>query len=139
MNGLDATPESDTENANLASIIQSIINKGGNYKLDTSIKSFTDPDLATKLAASGFFFMTDMESIDDPTSPAFLPADAIGRPRKLGEQRRCDHDDRYGRRRRHQLPEFRFWLGFDHHRAVTAGRSILPMRQEHPLRVVRPL
>jgi len=30
MNGLDATPESDTENANLASIIQSIINKGGN-------------------------------------------------------------------------------------------------------------
>ena len=76
MNGLDATPESDTENANLASIIQSIINKGGNYKLDTSIKSFTDPDFATKLAASGFFFMTDMESIDDPTSPAFMPADA---------------------------------------------------------------
>lgn len=76
MNGSDAAPGSGTENAYLASIIQSIINKGGDYSLDTSIKSFADPDLATKLAASGFFFMTDMESIDDPTSPAFMPADA---------------------------------------------------------------
>ena len=41
MNGSDANPGTGTENANLASIIQSIINKGGNYKLDTSIKTLT--------------------------------------------------------------------------------------------------
>ncbi|WP_282361612.1 hypothetical protein [Pseudomonas sp. PS01300] len=75
LNGSDANPGNGTENANLASIIKSVINNGGNYSLDTSIRSFTDPDFATKLAGSGFFFMTDMES-GNPSSAAFLPNSA---------------------------------------------------------------
>ncbi|KAF1311402.1 hypothetical protein BLX42_08980 [Pseudomonas sp. SG-MS2] len=75
LNGSDANPSDETENANLASIIKSVINNGGNYSLDTSIQSFTDPDFATKLASSGFFFMTDMEN-GNPSSAAFLPDSA---------------------------------------------------------------
>ena len=63
------------ENANLASIIQKLINDGEDYTLDTSITSFTDPDLETKLANVGFFFMTDMEN-QDPSNTSFFPVTA---------------------------------------------------------------
>ncbi|QKJ21501.1 DUF4347 domain-containing protein [Poseidonibacter lekithochrous] len=72
LNGSDSNPGSGTENANLASIVQDNINKGGNYTLDTSIQNFTDSDLASKLDNSGFFFMTDMEG-GNPLDQSFLP------------------------------------------------------------------
>lgn len=72
LNGSDANPGSSNENANLASIVQKVINDGGAYELDVSIKNFTDADFADKLDACGFFFMTDMES-GNPSSTAFLP------------------------------------------------------------------
>ncbi|PSJ36443.1 hypothetical protein C7I36_16750, partial [Zobellella taiwanensis] len=75
LNGTDANPGSGNENANLASIIQWVINQGGDYTLDTSIQNFTDADFADKLNASGFFFMTDMES-GNPGSQDFLPDSA---------------------------------------------------------------
>jgi len=75
LNGSDASPGNGTENANLASIVQSVINRGGDYRLDTSIKSFADTSLRAKLDASGFFFMTDMER-GSPTDTAFLPVAA---------------------------------------------------------------
>ena len=75
LNGTDSNPNVDNENANLASIIQSVINDGGEYTLDTSIQNFTDNDFEDKLNESGFFFMTDMES-GDPNSDAFLPESA---------------------------------------------------------------
>ena len=49
LNGSDTNPGNGTENANLASIVQSIINGGGDYRLDTSIKSFADTSLRAKL------------------------------------------------------------------------------------------
>ena len=75
LNGNDATPGQDNENANLASIVQWVINEGGDYTLDTAIQNFTDADFADKLYSSGFFFMTDMES-GDPNSESFLPESA---------------------------------------------------------------
>ncbi|TDO96026.1 VCBS repeat-containing protein, partial [Marinomonas balearica] len=75
LNGYDLDPGEETENANLASIIQSEINDGGAYTLDTSIQNFTDDDFEDKLNESGFFFMTDMEH-EDPDSDAFLPDSA---------------------------------------------------------------
>ncbi|MBA6340003.1 DUF4347 domain-containing protein [Colwellia sp. MB02u-10] len=72
LNGTDSSPGNNNENANLASIVQDNINKGGNYSLDTSIQNFTDSSFATKLNNSGFFFMTDMES-QNPLNQAFLP------------------------------------------------------------------
>ena len=75
LNGSDSNPGSGNENANLASIIQSVINDGGEYTLDTSIQNFTDDDFEDKLNESGFFFMTDMER-GDPNSEVFLPESA---------------------------------------------------------------
>ena len=75
LNGSDSNPGSGNENANLASIIQSVINDGGAYTLDTSIQNFTDDDFEDKLNESGFFFMTDMES-GNPNSEFFLPESA---------------------------------------------------------------
>ncbi|MBV1786435.1 DUF4347 domain-containing protein [Marinobacterium sp. D7] len=72
LNGSDSSPGTSNENANLASIVQWVINEGGEYTLDTSIQNFTDADFADKLNASGFFFMTDMES-GNPGDPLFLP------------------------------------------------------------------
>ncbi len=80
LNGTDATPGTNNENANLASIVQWVINEGGEYTLDTSIQNFTDADFADKLNASGFFFMTDMEQFTssfDPLSNTYLPASAV--------------------------------------------------------------
>ncbi|OIN13828.1 DUF4347 domain-containing protein, partial [Oceanisphaera psychrotolerans] len=73
LNGSGSQPSD--ENANLTSIVQAQIDAGANYTLDTSITSFTDPDLADKLAASGFFFMTDMER-QSPTDTSFFPESA---------------------------------------------------------------
>ncbi|MFB9847118.1 DUF4347 domain-containing protein, partial [Oceanisphaera arctica] len=75
LNGNDASPGSDNENANLASIVQSVINEGGEYSLDTSITGFTDAGFSDKLNASGFFFMTDMER-GNPLDESFLPESA---------------------------------------------------------------
>src|SRR5699024_10416033 len=55
--------------------VQWVINEGGDYTLDTSIQNFTDTDFIDKLNASGFFFMTDMES-GNPNSESFLPDSA---------------------------------------------------------------
>ena len=60
------------EGANLASIVQNAIDTspitvGGtaydfsSFVVDTSLQSFGDPDLATKLAGASYFFMTDQE------------------------------------------------------------------------------
>ncbi|WP_343805532.1 DUF4347 domain-containing protein, partial [Marinobacterium maritimum] len=79
LNGSDSSPGNSNENANLASIVQWVINEGGEYTLDTSIQNFTDADFADKLNASGFFFMTDMEQFTssfDPLSNTYLPASA---------------------------------------------------------------
>ena len=75
LNGSDSSPGSDNENANLASIVQKVINDGGKYTLDTSITSFAADNFATQLNSSGFFFMTDMEN-KSPTDPAFFPESA---------------------------------------------------------------
>ncbi|MBR9858277.1 MAG: DUF4347 domain-containing protein, partial [Gammaproteobacteria bacterium] len=75
LNGSDASPSNDNENANLSSIVQSVINEGGEYSLDTSITGFTDAGFSDKLNASGFFFMTDMEK-GDPRDTEFLPESA---------------------------------------------------------------
>jgi len=75
LNGSDSSPGSGNENANLASIVQNVINNGGKYTLDTSITSFAADNFATQLNSSGFFFMTDMEN-KSPTDPAFFPESA---------------------------------------------------------------
>jgi hypothetical protein len=63
----------DDEASNLQSIVQHLINNSpmtiagtshdfSSFSVDASITSFGNPDLASKLTASAFFFMTDMES-----------------------------------------------------------------------------
>ena len=75
LNGTDTSPGSNNENANLASIVQNIINNGGDYTLDTSITDFAADNFSDQLYSSGFFFMTDMES-QSPTDTAFFPESA---------------------------------------------------------------
>ena len=65
------------ENENLISII----NRISGYTVDGSITDFVDgvgdPTVASQLAASRFFFMTDMEaSFANPDSSSFLPESA---------------------------------------------------------------
>jgi hypothetical protein len=64
-----------TENENLISIVQSLIDGGADFTLDTSIVNFTDGSLASKLNDADFFFMTDMES-PSPADTSFFPTDA---------------------------------------------------------------
>jgi hypothetical protein len=62
----------DVENDNLKEIINAV----PGYTVDASITTFADPTiLRTKLNASRFFFMTDMET-QDPSSTSFLPNDS---------------------------------------------------------------
>ena len=75
LNGTDTSPGSNNENANLASIVQNIINNGGDYTLDTSITDFAADNFSDQLYSSGFFFMTDMER-QSPTDTAFFPESA---------------------------------------------------------------
>ncbi|CAO1661878.1 hypothetical protein NYA30BAC_01419 [Halomonas sp. NYA30] len=75
LNGSDASPGNGNENANLVSIVQHIINNGGDYTLDTSITDFASTNFSDQLNASGFFFMTDMEN-EGPSNTDFLPVSA---------------------------------------------------------------
>lgn len=60
-----------TENANLIGIVDAI----PGYEVDGTIDDFADPNLASQLSASEFFFMTDMEN-QNPTSTSFFPTTA---------------------------------------------------------------
>lgn len=65
----------DVENANLIAIINAL----SGYEVDGAITDFVDrageTTLASQLAASRFFFMTDMEN-QNPSSSSFLPDSA---------------------------------------------------------------
>jgi len=75
LNGGGIGDQSD-ENSNLLSIIQRQNDKkGGKYKINDGITSFTLSDLEHRLNSAVFFFMTDMER-QDPNSESFLPATA---------------------------------------------------------------
>jgi hypothetical protein len=64
--GLNGPPGScSNENDNLLSIVRHFIKIDGEFSKFTandSIQGFNDPDLASKLNALSFFFMTDMEA-----------------------------------------------------------------------------
>ena len=105
MNGDDSNPAEATENANLASIVQYFINgtssgytsynENGaysnaytaydfsNFKVDSSLTSYADTGLQTKLDNASFLFMPDMESgfnvdtIDLPTSARTILKDWV--------------------------------------------------------------
>ena len=75
MPGLNGGSGCDGENANLIAIVNAL----SGYSVDGSIVDFVDadgdPTLATQLADSNFFFMTDMES-GNPNQSSFLPDSA---------------------------------------------------------------
>lgn len=76
LNGPPGSSGCDNENANLISIVNAV----DGYAVDASITDFVDRDgetpLATQLADSTFFFMTDMEN-EDPEDTSFLPDSAV--------------------------------------------------------------
>jgi hypothetical protein len=73
--GLNGGPGCDGENDNLIAIVNNV----SGYAVDGSITDFVDragePTLASQLASSEFFFMTDMENAD-PANASFLPDSA---------------------------------------------------------------
>jgi len=73
--GLNGSGGCGDENENLISIVQALIDGGADYTLDTTITDFAAADFESQLAASGFFFMTDMES-KDPSDTTFFPTTA---------------------------------------------------------------
>ena len=71
LNGSAGDDSCATENSNLLSIIDAL----PGYSADGTIDDFTDPNLASQLADSRFFFMTDMEN-QDPSNSSFFPSSA---------------------------------------------------------------